>query len=96
LALRESAVIYMLLKFAHQLGAIPIGGGLIAVWVSDLRSRQLRELPAFAESCGAWFYQADYLAVVCYRHGAALVIAGFLTAYVHKLYPWGTTEEDAA
>lgn len=41
---------YSLLKFAHVLGAILIGGGLIAVWLSDLRSRQLRELPRFAEA----------------------------------------------
>jgi len=43
-------VTYMLLKFAHVLGAILIGGGLIAVWLSDLRSRQVRELPRFAEA----------------------------------------------
>ena len=30
---------YILLKYAHILGAILIGGGLIGVWVSDLRSR---------------------------------------------------------
>ena len=41
---------YTLLKFAHVLGAILIGGGLIAVWLSDLRSRQLHELPRFAEA----------------------------------------------
>lgn len=41
---------YTLLKFAHVLGAILIGGGLIAVWLSDLRSRQLRELPQFSEA----------------------------------------------
>ena len=41
---------YTLLKFAHVLGAILIGGGLISVWLSDLRSRQLRELPQFAEA----------------------------------------------
>lgn len=41
---------YALLKFAHVLGAILIGGGLISVWLSDLRSRQLRELPQFAEA----------------------------------------------
>ena len=41
---------YTLLKFAHVLGAILIGGGLIAVWLSDLRSRQLHELPHFAEA----------------------------------------------
>lgn len=41
---------YTLLKFAHLLGAILIGAGLIGVWMSDLRSRQLRELNAFSES----------------------------------------------
>jgi uncharacterized membrane protein len=41
---------YTLLKFVHVLGAILIGGGLIGVWLADLRSRQLRELPAFSEA----------------------------------------------
>ncbi|MGH8659664.1 MAG: DUF2269 family protein [Gammaproteobacteria bacterium] len=41
---------YTLLKFVHVLGAILIGGGLIGVWVSDLRSRQVRHLPEFAEA----------------------------------------------
>lgn len=41
---------YALLKFAHILGAVLIGGGLIAVWVSDLRSRQVHELSQFAEA----------------------------------------------
>lgn len=41
---------YLLLKYAHVLGAILIGAGLIGVWMSDLRSRQLRELNAFAEA----------------------------------------------
>lgn len=41
---------YSLLKFAHILGAILIGAGLIGVWISDLRSRQLRDLRRFAEA----------------------------------------------
>lgn len=41
---------YVLLTFMHLLGAILIGGGLIAVRLSDLRSRQLRQLPAFTEA----------------------------------------------
>ena len=44
---------YLLLKYVHILGAILIGGGLIGVWVSDLRSRQLRELHGFAEAVRA-------------------------------------------
>src|SRR5262249_54220801 len=38
---------YSLLKFFHILGAVIIGGGLIGVWMADLRSRQLRELKSF-------------------------------------------------
>lgn len=41
---------YILLKFSHVLGAVLIAGGLIGVWLSDLRSRQLRELPQFSEA----------------------------------------------
>ncbi|MGH8604466.1 MAG: DUF2269 domain-containing protein [Gammaproteobacteria bacterium] len=41
---------YALLKFAHILGTMLIGAGLIGVWVSDLRSRQLRDLRMFSEA----------------------------------------------
>jgi len=41
---------YSLLKFFHILGAVLIGGGLIGVWMADLRSRQLRELTLFSEA----------------------------------------------
>ena len=41
---------YGLLKFFHILGAVVMGGGLIGVWMSDLRSRQLRELKPFSEA----------------------------------------------
>jgi uncharacterized membrane protein len=41
---------YSLLKFFHILGAVIIGGGLIGVWMADLRSRQLRELKSFSEA----------------------------------------------
>ena len=41
---------YLLLKFAHLIGAILIGAGLIGVWMADLRSRQLRELNALSEA----------------------------------------------
>lgn len=41
---------YNLLKFFHILGAILMGAGLVAVWLADMRSRQLRELPTFAEA----------------------------------------------
>jgi uncharacterized membrane protein len=41
---------YNRLKFVHILGAILMGAGLVAVWLADFRSRQLRELPTFAEA----------------------------------------------
>jgi uncharacterized membrane protein len=41
---------YELLKFAHIVGVALIAGGLIGVFVSDLRSRQLRDLALFAEA----------------------------------------------
>lgn len=41
---------YSILKFVHVLGAILIGGGLIGVWLSDLRSRQVDGLLQFSEA----------------------------------------------
>ena len=41
---------YAVLKLAHIIGAILIGGGLIGVWLCDMRSRQSRELVRFAEA----------------------------------------------
>lgn len=41
---------YELLKFAHLVGLALISGGLIGVWMFDLRSRQLTDLTLFAET----------------------------------------------
>ena len=41
---------YSLLKFFHIVGVVLIGGGLIGVWMADLRSRQLAELKPFSEA----------------------------------------------
>jgi uncharacterized membrane protein len=43
-------VTYPVLKFLHLLGLTLMGGGLIGVWYADLRSRQVRGLPVFAEA----------------------------------------------
>jgi hypothetical protein len=43
-------VTYPVLKFLHLLGLVLMGAGLIGVWYTDLRSRQLRELSVFAEA----------------------------------------------
>lgn len=41
---------YLLLKYLHVLGAVLMGGGLIGVWLADLRSRQHRDLIRFSEA----------------------------------------------
>ena len=41
---------YPLLKFVHLLGLTLMGAGLIGVWYADLRSRQVRDLPLYAEA----------------------------------------------
>jgi len=41
---------YSLLKYFHILGAVLMGAGLIGVWLTDLRSRQHRDLIRFSEA----------------------------------------------
>jgi len=41
---------YEILRLLHIIGAIVIGAGLIGVWLSDLRSRQVPDLPRFGEA----------------------------------------------
>ena len=41
---------YLLLKFAHIIGFILLGGGLLAVWVSEFQAYRTNEIGVFAES----------------------------------------------
>jgi uncharacterized membrane protein len=41
---------YSILRFTHLAGLMLIGAGLIGVWISDLRSRNVRDLTLFAEA----------------------------------------------
>ncbi len=41
---------YSLLKLFHILGAVLMGAGLVGVWLTDLRSRQHRDLIRFSEA----------------------------------------------
>ena len=43
-------MLYSILRFAHILGAILMGAGLIGVFMADLRSRQLRNIAPFSEA----------------------------------------------
>ena len=72
---------YAILKFSHILGAILIGAGLIGVWMSDLRSRQLRDLTAFAEAIRniAVFYDGVVVpgALILLASGAWMIVEFF-------------------
>jgi uncharacterized membrane protein len=41
---------YSLLRYAHLIGLMLLGAGLIGVWISDLRSRKVHDLGFFAEA----------------------------------------------
>jgi uncharacterized membrane protein len=41
---------YSIMRFVHLLGLVLMGAGLIGVWYADLRARQVRALPLFAEA----------------------------------------------
>jgi uncharacterized membrane protein len=76
---------YAVLKLVHIIGAILMGAGLIGVWVSDMRSRQCRELSQFSEAVRniAVFY--DGLVVP----GALLLLASGTWLIVEFFGGWG-------
>jgi uncharacterized membrane protein len=76
---------YALLKLVHIIGVILIGAGLLGVWISDIRSRQCRELPQFSEAARniAVFY--DGLVVP----GALLLLASGTWLIVEFFGGWG-------
>jgi hypothetical protein len=67
---------FAVLKLAHIIGAILIGAGLIGVWLSDMRSRESRELVKFSEAVRnvAVFYDG---VIVTHRRGDDAVGNGF-------------------
>lgn len=75
---------YALLRFVHILGAILIGGGLISVWMADLRSRQLHELKPFSEAVRNIAVSYDGLVVP----GAVLLLASGAWSIVRFYGGW--------
>jgi uncharacterized membrane protein len=71
-------MLYELMVFAHLVGVALIASGLIGVFVSDLRARQLGDLPLFAEAVRgiAVFYDGLVVpgAVVLAVSGTALIL----------------------
>ena len=82
---------YSLLIFAHLLGALLIGGGLIGVFVSDLRSRQIRDLPQFSEAVRniAVFYDGVVVpgAILLFLSGTWLIVE-FFGGWKFLEIPW--------
>ena len=76
---------YAVLKLVHIIGVIVIGAGLLGVWISDIRSRQCRDLPQFSEAVRniAVFY--DGLVVP----GALLLLASGTWLIVEFFGGWG-------
>lgn len=82
---------YEILKFIHLLGLALIASGLIGVFVSDLRSRQLRDLRLFAEAIRniAVFYDGLVVpgALLLLTSGAWLIVA-FYGGWSFIEEPW--------
>jgi uncharacterized membrane protein len=82
---------YDLLKLAHIIGAVLIGGGLIGVWLSDLRSRQSSELVRFSEAVRniAVFYDGMVVpgAIILLISGAWMIVA-FYDGWNFISTPW--------
>lgn len=82
---------YAVLKLTHIIGAILIGGGLIGVWISDMRSRQLHDLPAFSEAVRsiAVFYDGVVVpgALVLLASGTWMIVE-FLGGWSFASVPW--------
>jgi hypothetical protein len=76
---------YAVLKLVHLIGVILIGAGLLGVWISDLRSRQCRELPQFAEAVRSIAVFYDGLVVP----GALLVLASGTWLIAQFFGGWG-------
>jgi uncharacterized membrane protein len=82
---------YLLLKFGHVLGAILMGAGLLGVWLADLRSRQLRDLGAFAEAIRSIAVFYDGLVVpgaLLLAASGTWMIAAFYGGLAGLAIPW--------
>jgi uncharacterized membrane protein len=82
---------YNVLKLVHIIGTILIGAGLIGVWVSDMRSRQLRDLSAFSEAVRniAVFYDGVVIpgALLLLASGAWMIVE-FFGGWSFVSVPW--------
>jgi Predicted integral membrane protein (DUF2269) len=84
-------MLYELLRFGHLIGLILIGAGLIGVFLADIRTRQARTLPVFAEAVRniALFYDGLVVpgALLLLGSGTWLIIA-FYDGWAFLQVPW--------
>jgi hypothetical protein len=84
-------MLYELLKFGHLIGLILIGAGLIGVFLSDMRTRQAKTLPVFAEAVRniALFYDGLVVpgALLLLGPGTWLIIE-FYDGWAFLELPW--------
>lgn len=82
---------YSLLRYAHLVGVMLLGAGLIGVWVSDLRARKVGDLVRFAEAVRniAVFYDGVVVpgAVVLFISGAWMT-AELWGGWEFMQHPW--------
>jgi hypothetical protein len=81
-------MLYGLLRFAHFAGLVLIGAGLIGVFLADLRTRQARTLPVFAEAVRNIALCYDGLVVP-----GALLLLGSGAWLIGVFYGWGFMAE---
>lgn len=82
---------YAMLRFVHLVGLTLIGAGLIGVWLSDLRARQLRDLRLFAEAIRqiAVFYDGLVVPGAVLLFGSGLwMTAAFWDGWGFLQHPW--------
>jgi uncharacterized membrane protein len=84
-------LIYSLLRYVHLIGLMLLGAGLIGVWISDLRSRKVRDLGLFAEAVRniAVFYDGLVVpgAIILFVSGAWMT-ANVWGGWGFMQHPW--------
>ncbi len=82
---------YSLLRFAHLIGVMLMGAGLIGVWISDLRARKVRDLALYAEAIRniAVFYDGVVVpgALILFASGAWMT-ADVWGGWGFMQHPW--------
>jgi uncharacterized membrane protein len=82
---------YLIFKFLHIIGFILIGGGLVSVFIADLRSRQTADVRVIAEACR---YEAVFYDGVVVPGAILVLISGpvmiFKAGFGFFQMPWLT------